>query len=217
MNTVAFSCEYMSLRCGGHYWILTKPPSGLCFLLTNPVLVQRGGGSILREGESLLSPRGQFVSVLTQWEYPFLSVVIALRKSYDIVVATEEQKRKEVRWGASGKDFPSSRKERYMREALSSSILLAFWLCCLRLWGLELRQLFCYHEEHVMTYQTCQQQDEESLEPKWHHWAAGLKVLDGGQIRLHAGCLLEVILQDTQTALSRLMPSTLFMEEYLSL
>ena len=116
----------LSLRCGGHYWILTKPPSGLCFLLTNPILVQRGGGSILREGESLLSPRGQFVSVLTQWEYPFLSVVIALRKSYDIVVATEEQNRKEVRWGTSGKDFPSSRKERYMREALSSSILLAF-------------------------------------------------------------------------------------------
>ena len=157
------------------------------------------------------------------WEnWPFnrpavIEVVVILQGPDLQKVGGKEQKRKEVRWGASGKDFPSSRKERYMREALSSSILLAFWLCCLRLWGLELRQLFCYHEEHVMTYQTCQQQDEESLEPKWHHWAAGLKVLDGGQIRLHAGCLLEVILQDTQTALSRLMPSTLFMKEYLSL
>lgn len=99
----------------------------------------------------------------------------------------------EVRWGTSRKDFPSLQKERYMGEALGSSILLAFWLCCLRLWCLELRQLFCYHEEHIMTCQTCQQKDEGSLEPKWLHWADGLKVLDRGQIRLHAGCLLGVI------------------------
>lgn len=93
MSKMAFSCIYMSLWYGGHCWILTRQTSGLYFLLTNPILVQRYG-SILREGESLLSPRGQFVSVLTQWEYPFLFVVIGLRKSRDTVVATEEQKRK---------------------------------------------------------------------------------------------------------------------------
>ena len=53
--------------------------------------------------------------------------MIRLRKSCDTVVATEEQKRKEkLGGGTSGKDFPSSQKEIYMGEALSSSILLAF-------------------------------------------------------------------------------------------
>lgn len=164
--------------------------------------------------------QGDTMTVLNQWEYPFLFVVIALRKSYDIVVATEEQKRKrEVRWGTSGKDFPSSQKERYMRAALSSFILLAFWLCCLRLWGLELRQLFCYYEEHVMTYQTCQQQDEESLEPKWHHWSSWTK--GAGWRPDQTVCWvppLEVVLQDIhKLRQSRFMPSTLFMKEYLSL
>lgn len=140
MNTVAFSCEYMSLWCGGHYWILTKPPSGLCFLLTNPILVQRGGGSILMEGESLLSPRGQFVNVLTQWEYPFLFVVIALRKSYDIVVATEEQKSKEKLAGALLEKIflPHGKRDTWEQLlALLSCLLFDFvvWDCEGWSWG----------------------------------------------------------------------------------
>ena len=64
---------------------------------------------------------------LSDFIFTFTSVVIRLRKSCDTVVATEGQKRKEkLGGGTSGKDFPSSQKEIYMGEALSSSIWLAF-------------------------------------------------------------------------------------------
>ena len=64
---------------------------------------------------------------LSDFTFTFTFVVIGLMKSCDTVVAIEEQKRKEkLGGGTSGKDFPSSQKEIYMGEALSSSILLAF-------------------------------------------------------------------------------------------
>lgn len=57
--------------------------------------VQRFGNSILRERESL-SLRGQTVSVLTHWKYPFLPAVIGLRKACDTVVVTEKKEKREV-------------------------------------------------------------------------------------------------------------------------
>lgn len=148
MSKMAFSCTYMSLWYGGHCWILAKQTPGLYFLLTNPILVQRCG-SILREGESPPLVPGD-----NSWVF---SVGISIPFCCDWFKEVMwhscghwgTKEKTEVRWGTSRKDLPSSQKERCMGEALGSSVLPAFWLCCLRLWCSELRQLFCYHEEHI--------------------------------------------------------------------
>lgn len=65
---------------------------------------------VLRESGSLLSPKGQIVSVLIQWKYPFLFVVISLRETGDTVVAIETKEKREFGLGASRKYFPSDKK-----------------------------------------------------------------------------------------------------------
>ena len=65
----------------------------------------------------------------SQWEYPFLFVVIGLRKSCDTVVATEEQKRKQKLGGALLEKIFRPRRKRDTWEkllALLSCLLFDF-------------------------------------------------------------------------------------------
>ena len=61
---------------------------------------QRFGTNILRKRGAPPSPRGQIVSVLTQWKYPFFFVVSGLGETGDRVVVTETKEKGEVGRGS---------------------------------------------------------------------------------------------------------------------